>query len=113
VGLGWGTVFRTAPGAADPESGGFARGHARLELHYAAGTIEAVRGDSRASVAEFDVELTGWMLFDDARGEGFVKAALALPLGVGFSAAASAGLGRQPPLFELERRVGIGVGFRY
>jgi len=113
IGFGYGTVFRTSADAVDPESGGFARGHARVEMHYAAGAIEAVSGDSRAPSAELDVEITGWMLFDDARGEGFVKAALGIPIGAGFSATASADLGRQPPLFELERRLGLGLGFRY
>ena len=111
IGLGYGTVLATDD-AMDPEAGAFVRGLARLELHYAAGVIEALGGDTRAATAEFDLELTGWMLFDDSRGEGFAKAALGVPLRHGFSLSASAGMGRQPPAFELERRIGLGLGFR-
>jgi hypothetical protein len=112
LGLGYGTVLATDT-AGDPEAGAFLRGLARLELHYAAGVIEALGGDRRAAAAEFDLELTGWMLFDAARGEGFAKAALGVPLRHGFSLSASAGMGRQPPAFERERRIGLGLGFRY
>jgi hypothetical protein len=113
LGIGLGSVLATEADPFDPESGAFWRGHARLEVHYAVGAIEALSGDTRAPRAELDLEATGWLLFDDSRGEGLVKAALGIPLAHGFSVSASTGLGRQPPEFELERRIGLGIGFRY
>jgi hypothetical protein len=113
VGIGYGNVFTTDEGSDGLEAGGFWRGMARLELHYVPG--RAVRGDDvrDRDEAEFDVEATGWLLFDSGRGEGFVKAALTIPLGSGLSFATSAEAGREPPRFELTRRIGIGLGFVY
>lgn len=112
IGLAWGSVLRTDVADA-AENGGFLRGHARLELHYSTGIIEALRLDTRAHSPSIDVELTGWQLFDAGRGEGYVKAALSVPLAAGFSVSASLGAGRPPPSFELERRIGLGLGFSY
>jgi len=113
VGLGYGNVFTTDEGSDAIEAGGFWRGIARVELHYVPG--RAPHGDDAGErdEAEFDVEATGWLLFDGGRGEGFVKAALAIPLGSGLSIATSAEAGREPPRFELTRRVGVGLGFVY
>lgn len=98
-------------GDGDPdaiERGAFWRAYLRLELHYSVG------GDLDSErVAEVNVEGTGWYVFDDTRAEGYVKGALAVPLGHGFSFSASAHAGRRPPRFDLERRIGLGLGFRH
>jgi hypothetical protein len=113
IGIGYGNVFSTDDADTSRESGNFWRGHARLELHYVPGRSHPGEPRAARDLPEVDVEATGWLLFDDPRGEGYVKAALAVPLGTGISLAASAEAGRQPPRFELARSVGIGVGFRY
>jgi hypothetical protein len=113
VGLGYGNVFTTDEGPESIEAGGFWRGMARIELHYVPGRTPTETSGRDRDVAEFDLEATGWLLFDASRGEGFVKAALAVPVGSGLSLAASAEAGREPPRFELSRRLGIGVGFSY
>src|SRR5262249_2187153 len=77
IGVDVGDVFTSNDDPSAPEHDVFGRAHAKLELHYAVGPIEALRGDTRQSPASFDVEATGWLLFDDdAHSEGFVKAAL-------------------------------------
>ena len=106
IGVARGTVFATNDKSSDGEQGGFWRGHARLELHYAAGA------DANPS-AELDVEAAGWLIFDDSRSEGFVKTALTVPLARGLSITASADAGREPPRFELARRLGLGIGYRH
>ncbi len=106
IGVARGTVFAGDETSTDGEEGAFWRGHARLELHYAAG------GGASPS-AELDVEATGWLIFDDSRPEGFIKTALAVPLARGLSITASADAGREPPRFELARRLGIGIGYRH
>ena len=112
IGLGYGNVFETVD-ARELESGAFWRGLARLELHFTPGRSRPGGVERAHDEAQFDLEATGWLLFDAARGEGDVKAALAVPLGSGLSLAASAEAGRQPPRFELERRIGIGLGFAH
>jgi hypothetical protein len=111
IGLGYGNVFDARDGSEGVEAGGFWRGLARLELSFEPG------GASRAAPdrdrARLDLEATGWLLFDDTSGEGYVKAALSVPLGEGLSMAASAEAGRQPPSFVLARRIGLGFGFSY
>lgn len=113
IGIGYGNVFSTDDADASRESGNFWRGRARLELHYVPGAHRPGESGRGRDLPEFDLEATGWLLFDDPRGEGYVKMALAVPLGGGISLAASADAGRQPPRFELARSLGIGVGFRY
>ena len=113
IGLGYGNVFATDDADASREASGFWRGLARLELTYVPGRSPVGDGAAARDEAQFDLEATGWLLFDDPRGEGYVKAALSLPLGSGLSLAASAEAGRQPPRFELERSIGIGLGFRH
>jgi hypothetical protein len=110
VGLGFGNVFDAGDASEDPEVDDFWRGYARLELTYAPGGSDT-GGKPGRSTAEFDLEATGWLLFDAPRGEGYVTAALGVPLGSGLSIAASAEAGRQPPRFELARRIGLGLGF--
>jgi hypothetical protein len=113
IGIGYGNVFSTDDADASREAGNFWRGLARLELHYVPGRRGADSPAGARDLPELDVEATGWLLFDDARGEGYLKAALAVPLGSGISLAASAEAGRQPPRFEPARSMGVGVGFRY
>lgn len=90
------------------ERGAFWRAYARLELHYAVGA-----GSGSGAAAEVDVESTGWWVFDNSRAEGYVKCALVVPIGHGLSFSASAHAGRHPPRFTLERRIGLGLGYRH
>jgi hypothetical protein len=129
-GVGYGNVFSTDAKVEDIEAGGFWRAHARVEFHYRAGQPAPAKADPAKSIdresadsaragrtdssrARFDLEATGWVLFDDPRGEGYVTAALSVPLGSGLALVASGEAGRQPPRFELTRRVGLGLGFSY
>lgn len=106
VGIAHGNVLEQAENYETFERGAFWRAYARLELHYAVGA-------ESGPVAEVNVESTAWYVFDESRAEGYVKSALAVPLGRGFSFTASAHAGRHPPRFRLERRIGLGLGYRH
>jgi len=58
------------------------------------------------------VEWTGWLLGDADAGKQFVEIALAVPVRAGLSVSADMSIGRKPPLYEYERRIGMGVGWR-
>lgn len=111
VGLGFGNVFSTDDPDTGAEAGAFTRGMARIEMSYAPGGPSPA-GEERDS-AQLDIEATGWLLFDASRGEGYVKAALSIPVAQGLSIAASAEAGREPPRFELSRRIGVGLGYSH
>jgi len=100
LGIGYGNVFRAAAGRADVEDDGFWRAHARLEASY-----------QPAGEARCDLEATSWLVDGEVRGTNFLKVALTVPIRGGLSVAADGQLGRRPPRFERERRIGIGLGF--
>jgi len=108
IGVAHGNVLSQDDDPDARESGAFWRAYARLELHYAVGADL----DS-GPVAEVNVESTAWYVFDDSRAEGYVKSGLSVPLGHGLSFSASAHAGRHPPRFNLERRIGLGLGYRH
>ena len=99
IGVGYGNVFDAAAGKIDVEEDNFWRAYARLEATYRPGRAHA------------DVEATSWLVDGEIRGTNYLKAALAVPLAGGLSLAADLSVGRQPPRFEHESRVGLGLGF--
>lgn len=100
LGVGYGNVFDSDVARADIESNNFWRAYARVEASY------EPRGRARC-----DLEATSWLVHGDIRGTNYLKAALAVPLVGGLSLSADLAAGRQPPRFERERRVGLGLGF--
>jgi len=100
IGLGYGNAFDAGAARADVESKNFWRAYARVEASY------QPRGRARC-----DVEATSWLVNGDIRGTNYLKAALAVPIAGGLSLSADLAAGRQPPRFERERRVGLGLGF--
>jgi hypothetical protein len=100
LGLGYGNVFDPDAARADIEPKNFWRAYARVEASY------QPRGRARC-----DLEATSWLVHGDIRGTNYLKAALAVPIVGGLSLSADLAAGRQPPRFERERRIGLGLGF--
>lgn len=100
LGVGYGNVFDASASRTDVEDGNFWRAYARLEASY------QPPGKARA-----DLEATSWLVDGEIRGTNYLKAALAVPLTGGLSLAADLSIGRQPPRFEHESRVGLGLGY--
>jgi hypothetical protein len=99
LGLGYGNVLSADASGAGIEPDGFVRVFGRAELSY------------RRSGAEATLEATGWLAQGDAQGAGYLKGALSVPIGSGFSIVASGEAGRQPPRFARGRRLGVGLGY--
>jgi hypothetical protein len=100
LGLGYGNVFDPGVARSDIESKNFWRAYARVEVSY-----------QPVGRARCDLEATSWLVDGDIRGTNYLKAALAVPITGGLSLSADLAAGRQPPRFERERRVGLGIGF--
>lgn len=99
LGLGYGNVLSADASAVGIEPDGFVRVFGRAELGY------------RRSGAEATLEATGWLAQGEARAAGYLKGALSVPIGSGFSVVASGEAGRQPPRFARGRRLGVGLGY--
>lgn len=99
LGLGYGNVLRADASQAGIEPDGFVRVFGRAEFSY-----------ERAG-AEATLEATGWLAQGDAGSAGYLKGALSVPIGSGFSIVASGEAGRRPPRFGRDRRLGVGLGY--
>lgn len=99
LGVGFGNVLAADASATTIEPDDFVRVIGRAELSY------------RRAGAEATIEATGWLAQGNAGSAGYLKGALAVPIGGGFSIVASGELGRQPPRFAAGRRLGVGLGY--
>jgi len=97
---GYGNVFKTSAAAADVEQDGFVRLYARAELVYVFGPVQ------------LNSEATSWIVDGAVSGNNYVKGALSLGVGSGFSVELAGELGRQPPRFEHAGRLAIGLGYQ-
>lgn len=100
LGAGFGNVLSSSASTATIEPDDFVRLFGRAEVSYRG------RGGAEATL-----EATGWLAQGDAGSAGYLKGALSVPIGSGFSIVASGELGRQPPAFRGTRRVGVGLGY--
>jgi hypothetical protein len=99
LGIGYGNVLRADASGAGIEPDGFLRVFGRAELNY------------RRAGAKATLEATGWLAQGSAGSAGYLKGALSVPIGSGFSIVASGEAGRQPPRFVGGRRLGVGLGY--
>ncbi|HWO90092.1 MAG TPA: hypothetical protein VNL98_13175, partial [Gemmatimonadales bacterium] len=99
LGIGFGNVLSASASTATIEPDDFVRLFGRGEVSYHRGGAEAT------------LEATGWLAQGDAGSAGYLKGALSVPIGSGFSIVASGEVGRQPPAFRGTRRLGVGLGY--
>lgn len=99
LGLGYGNVLRADAAESAVEPDGFFRVFGRAELAY------------RRAGAEATLEATGWLVQGGAGSAGYLKGALSVAVGSGFSIVASGEAGRRPPRFGYDRRLGVGLGY--
>lgn len=99
LGLGYGNVLRADASASAVEPDGFVRVFGTAELAY------------RRAGADATLEATGWLAQGTAGSAGYLKGALSVAIGSGFSIVASGEAGRRPPRFEHDRRLGVGLGY--
>jgi hypothetical protein len=99
LGLGYGNVLRADASASAIEPDGFVRVFGRAEFAY------------RRAGADATLEATGWLAQGSAGSAGYLKGALSVAIGSGFSIVASGEAGRRPPRFARDRRLGVGLGY--